>query len=182
MTPTVDPHTGLDHSPGATARGYSWPDATPGNLIALKHGAGSPRKVQPLAEQVEQAIIQAAPWTASAAFTGARQSYAWAEGQAQLLRAYIDVHGMLDEEGEERSAVRSLDRVEGRLAKLRDQLGLNPTALSKLLATSAEVARATGDEATVEALAAEGRRILDAQVTAAAELGAGTTKETDDDA
>lgn len=145
------------------ARGYTWPPAAVGNTLALRHGATSPREVQPLAEGFHAAIIEAAPWTSSPAFAGTVQSWAWAEGQALLLRRWLDENGMLDGEDEERSAARLLDRIEGRLAKLRDQLGLNPTAAMKVLSQAADLAAATGDDEGLAALQAEGARILAAQ-------------------
>lgn len=146
---------------GGPARGYSWRTAWPGNDLALEHGAHSPRRVQPIADELHAQLVAEAPWTASTAFAGTVRSWAWAEGQAVLLRRWIDEHGLLDDEGEERSAARLLDRVEGRLSKLRDQLGLNPQALGRLLATAADVAHATGDTETLASLQAEGRKILD---------------------
>jgi hypothetical protein len=145
------------------ARGYSWAPFEPGHEVTLTHGAWSERKVQPLAEHYAATLTTAAPWVAAPAFAGTVASWAWAEGQAHLLRAYVDEHGHLDADGEERSAVRTLDRIEARLAKLRDQLGLNPTALSKLLATAAATATVTGDYASVAAIQAEGRALLNAR-------------------
>lgn len=145
-------------------RGYTWAPFAPGHELSTTHGARSDRKVQPLAEHYAGTLATTAPWVATPAFAGTVASWAWAEGQAHLLRAYVDEHGHFDAEGEERSAVRTLDRVEGRLAKLRDQLGLNPTALSKLLATAAATAQVTGDYASVAAIQAEGRRLLAARL------------------
>jgi hypothetical protein len=63
-------------------------------------------------------------------------SWSWAEAQATVLRAWLDEHGLVDDEAQPRPAVRMLEGVEGRLAGLRAQLGLTPLALGKLLATS----------------------------------------------
>ncbi len=154
------------HSTGLPARGYSWPPFEKGNTAALTAGHNSPRKVQPIADALTDEITSAAPWCASPAFRGAVGSWAWSEAQATLLRAYVEEHGMIDDEGEERPAVRTLDRVEGRLAKLRDQLGLSPAALGKLMQSAASVAATTGDQASVDALRAEGSRILASRLTA----------------
>jgi hypothetical protein len=170
------------HESMGPARGYSWPPFEPGNTVgrqfehgneaALTAGHDSARKVAPLAQAAQAALVEVAPWVAAPAFAGTVASWAWAEGQAMLLRRYLDEHGMLDPDGEERSAVRTLDRVEGRLAKMRDQLGLSPSALSKLLATAAATAQVTGDYASVAAIQAEGRRLLEAR-SAAGEDGDG---------
>ena len=42
--------------PGTPARGYRWPDATPGNTIAMQSGYRSERRIVPLAAAIlEQA-------------------------------------------------------------------------------------------------------------------------------
>ncbi len=79
---------------------------------------------------------------------------------------WLDEQGMFDEDGEQRGASKMLDKVESRLAKLRDQLGLTPRSLGQLLATAAGVAAAMGDAASLEALQAEGRSILAARFSA----------------
>ncbi|MCU1451933.1 MAG: hypothetical protein JWN46_79 [Acidimicrobiales bacterium] len=153
-----------DVEPIRAARGYTWEPFVENNDAALVHGAWSRRRTAPIEAAALDHLAAAAPWTASDAFAGARASWAHAEAQAELLRADLDKHGMFDDEGEERAAVRSLDRVEGRLAKLREALGLTPRALGQLLATAASVATATGDAASLEALKAEGRKVLAARL------------------
>lgn len=150
---------------GVPARGYSWPPFEEGNEAALVHGARSPRKVQPIADELHGHLLSVAPWCASPAFQGAARSWSWAEGQAHLLRAHVDEHGHFDEEGEERSAVRTLERVERRLIRLREGLGLTPAALGKLLSSAATLATATGDTASLDALRTEGARILASRLT-----------------
>jgi hypothetical protein len=126
------------------ARGYTWEPFRAGNLAGKRHGAESPRFVQPIADTLTAELIAEAPWCASPAFKGAVASWSWAEGQAVLLRRYLDgAAGWFDEDGNERPANKMLDRVEARLLKLRDGLGLNPVALARLMAASASVAAAT---------------------------------------
>lgn len=149
---------------GGDKRGYSWPPFEPGNTKSLKHGAESPRMVEPLAAKFREQASQIAPWASSPAFAGAVASWANAEAQAALLRSYLDEVGMLDETGEERPAARALERVEARLGKLRDQLGLSPQALGKLLASASVVARSTGDEDALVSLQKTGSEILEAHV------------------
>lgn len=144
------------------ARGYSWPPFERGNTAALKHGAASPTLIQPLADAFVAQLQAVATWATLPPFAGTVESWAWAEGQAHLLRRYLEEHGHLDAEGEERPASRMLDRIEGRLSKLRDQLGLNPAALGKIVKDAAVVATATGDVQTLAALNAEGLRIIEA--------------------
>jgi len=148
---------------GGPARGYSWPPFEPENTAALKHGARSPRVLQPIAEQLAAGLAQVAPWTSAASFQGAVASWGWAEAQAVVLRAYLEEHGLIDDDGQPRPAAGMLERVEGRLAGLRAQLGLTPLALGKLLATLSQVDGEKGQEG-LEALrraGAELRRAAD---------------------
>jgi hypothetical protein len=76
---------------GVPARGYSWEPFRPGNEVGLRHGAWSPRRVDPLAaEMVEQlladddvAYLQAAKWGPAV--------WAWArcEARIQLVAEYL---------------------------------------------------------------------------------------------
>jgi hypothetical protein len=108
-------------------------------------------------------LVADAPWAAAAAFTHAVRSWAYSEADAVLLRRYLDKVGLLDDEGEPRNAAHLLGRVEGRLIKLRAELGLSPMSLGTLMSKAASVAAATRDEAALEALRAEGARILRAR-------------------
>jgi hypothetical protein len=160
------PMTRKDGTTSLAARGYRWRDFEAGNLVALRHGARSSRTVAPIADQIASELVTLAPWVAAPSFAGAVASYCWAEAQAALLRAYVDEHGLVTDDGEERPAVRSLERVERRLVGLRDGLGLTPMALGRLLSVAASVAHATGDDGSREALLAEARKVLDARSSA----------------
>jgi hypothetical protein len=54
------------------ARGYSWPTATAGNTIAVRHGAYSPRLVRQAAQAIVTTLVEElapeAPWLSSPAF------------------------------------------------------------------------------------------------------------------
>jgi hypothetical protein len=149
---------------------YSWPPFESGNTAAMRHGAKSPRTVQPLADQFTAGLLEAAPWTGSPAFAPTVKAWAYSEAQAELLRAWIDEHGLVDEDGVPRGAVDFHDRVEKRAAKLRAELGLTPQSLGQLLRNAASVAVTTGDTASLDALKAEAQQVLDVRM---AELGAG---------
>src|SRR5438105_4778631 len=126
---------GRTPAPGASgmpARGETrtHPPFEPGNVMALRHGAYSPRKVDPLAtELVEQLLAQAAAPGSSVAYV-AEPSYrpsvwAWArvEARVQLLVEYLEERGGdVDDEGEVRAAAQLLTKLEGHAAKLRSQL------------------------------------------------------------
>jgi hypothetical protein len=111
-----------------------WRDAWPGNDLAVTHGAWSDAKVRPIAEDLERRLLSAAPWCAQDAFAPTVGAWSWAEGQASLLRAYVDEHGMLDADGLPRPACSLLHQVEVRAARLRSELGLSPNAWAKLVA------------------------------------------------
>lgn len=160
---------------GAPARGYSWPPFQPGHTLSMRHGAKSARMVAPIAEQMASELSAAAPWTSGAQFAPTVAAWAWAEAQAQLVRQHLDEIGLLDEDGQPRGAANFLDRVEGRAAKLRAELGLTPASMVKLLGglSSIDAGAAQGG---LEALKAAGR-----QIRTAAELPAGSESPGVDD-
>ena len=129
-----------------------------GTQAALKHGARSPRILTPIAEQLAAGLAQVAPWTSAASFQGTVASWSWAEAQAVVLRAYLDEHGLVDEDGQPRPAAAMLERAEGRLAGLRAQLGLTPLALGKLLSTLSQVDGDKGEQG-LEALRRAGAEL-----------------------
>jgi hypothetical protein len=150
------PAGGVGH--GGPRRGYSWPPFQPGHTLSLKHGATSPRVLQPVADRLAAGLGEVAPWTSARAFAGAVASWAWAEAQAHVLRAWLDEHGLVDDDGQPRGAAGMLERVEVRLVGLRDRLGLTPLALGKLLATLSQVDGEKGQEG-LEALRAAGAEL-----------------------
>jgi hypothetical protein len=138
----------------------------------LKHGATSPRVLQPVADQLAAGLGEVAPWTSAPVFAGSVASWAWAEAQGYLLRQWLDEHGLVDDEGQPRPAARMLEQVEGRLAGLRGQLGLTPLALGKLLATLSQVDSERGQEG-LEALRAAGAELRQAADLRMVEGGGG---------
>jgi len=164
-----------------TPRGWSWPPFEAGNQAALTHGARSPRILTPIADQFAAGLAELAPWTSAASFQGTVASWSWAEAQAVVLRAWLDEHGLVDDDGQPRPAAGMLERVETRLAGLRGQLGLTPLALGKLLATLSQVDSDKGSQglealrrAGAELRAAADRRTVDGNGgRVAGELGAG---------
>jgi hypothetical protein len=145
------------------ARGYSWPNAEPGNLIARKHGAWSERLVaQRAVELVEAGVlpddVQLAGllrWVGDADRWAAD---AWRRWEATVVRLveWLEVHGLEDADGNLReSVIGLLLRAERAAAMHRDQLGLSPTARARLLRDQASAA-ASGTSA-LEAVARAGR-------------------------
>lgn len=113
----------------------------PGNELALRHGAWSPRKVDPLArELVDQVLanpatghLQAPHWRPAL--------WAWgrAEAQVQLLTEWLATQGEKTGDGvgdlgdeKVRSAYLLLHRAETRATTGRTRLGLDPLSAARL--------------------------------------------------
>lgn len=115
--------------------------AEPGNDLAVRHGAYSPRKVDPLAGQLVALLLDdpSVPAHAkAAAYRLEMWALARATAQAQLIEEWLadqadDEHplGNLDREGV-RSAYLLLHRAETRAAASRSRLGLTPVAAARL--------------------------------------------------
>ncbi len=117
----------------------SWPPFEPGNLAAAKHGALSPRLVEPRAAEMASALVALANDPGSPVVYLSDVSYgpavrAWARCEASLERldAYLSDVGLLDEEGTPRPATRLRDRMETRSESLRARLGLDPLSRARL--------------------------------------------------
>ncbi|MGH3679892.1 MAG: hypothetical protein ACRDT2_06500 [Natronosporangium sp.] len=122
---------------GLPARGYSWEPFTDGNTVAQRHGAYSPRRVEPrAAELVDQvladpgtAYLQASRWRAAV--------WAWAraETRVELLTEYLADHvggAGLDAEGDISPALRALGKWESIALHHRSRLGLDPLSAARL--------------------------------------------------
>jgi len=121
------------------ARGYSWPPAEPGNELALKHGAFSPRYIDPMArELVEHALALAGEsgsglaYLAEGKFRLALAAWARAQCIADRLLAACVQEGALEAGGTDSSALTQLHRWEGRAQSLRAELGLSPASWARL--------------------------------------------------
>jgi hypothetical protein len=130
---------------GEPARGYSWEPFRPGNTVALRHGAWSPRKVEPLAAEYVETVAGSANWLRDC---DAPAVWAWArtEARVQLLSEWLaDRGGDLDDEGTVRPAAALLDRLEARAESLRARLGFDPLSRARLgrdtLASELDLAR-----------------------------------------
>lgn len=130
------------------ARGYSWPPFEPGNEVAVRHGAYSPRRVDPLAQQILTAVEGTVTWWTPA---DRAQVWRWArlEARCQLLVEHLDeLGGDLDADGNERPAAALLTRLEQQASNLASKLGLDPLSRARL---GRDVAAAQVDVATLMA-------------------------------
>lgn len=153
-----DPPEKDHHVPDGVARGYSWPPFEKGHELSLRHGAYSPRLVNPVA----QALVDGALADDDLAFLRAPchrfalNAWARAEARVQLLTAYLEKMGSVEEaitdreesESEEvhskgrskriskskrvAAALEMLDRAETRAEKTRTRLGMDPLSRARL--------------------------------------------------
>lgn len=171
---------------GELARGYSWPPFQvgneagrkfePSNTAAVQHGAYSPRSWRPLADRITAELPDIAPWCTRPTYGPAVAAWARTEAQLQLVMTWLDEHGPLDKDGEPRPATSLLSRLEAHARELRNDLGLSPLSLAKLL-SALEAAPAGTDDRGLDGLKAEGSRIIAAR-TAALEAEATAGEET----
>lgn len=101
------------------------PPFEPGNTVAVSHGAGSPRIVEPLASELVTTTVEAAPFLDQPSFHPALKAWARAEARCALLAAYLDEHGLLDEQGQPRPATKLMTQMENLALKQRARLGLD---------------------------------------------------------
>ncbi len=157
----------VEYTVVSEARGYAWPPFERGNRAAVKHGVFAADRSETIAKEVETVAERVAadyPWTG--AYGDERRAYARALADERAVRAYLDEVGHLDENHQERPAVRVLERFSARAARCRSALGLSPTAHARLLVMVAEVVRLhpgrTGPlEDSLDSLLAEGRAALE---------------------
>jgi len=140
------------------ARGYRWKDAEPGNELALKHGANSPRRVEPLAAQIAESLLnhpETPAYLREPSYVPVVRAWARAEAVVSLLWDWLDAHDLdaavadvtETDEDETRSkgsgskhtlsrhvesVLTQLHRHETRAMNLRSRLGLDPLSRARL--------------------------------------------------
>jgi phage terminase small subunit len=144
---------------GEPARRYSWPPFEPGNSVALRHGAYSPRRVDPLAAELVERVLADTDWLRPCD-RPAVWAWARAEARVQLLAEHLAANGGdLADDGSVRPAADLLSRVEAQAQRMRSVLGLDPLSRARL---GRDVAATRVD---LEALRAEGQAMLDARLS-----------------
>lgn len=118
------------------APGNEWA-AQPGNTIALRHGAYSPRRVDPLAAEIAERLLadESAPWLAQVSNRLAVWALARAEARVQLLDEWVGGMDIVDASKSDRgqtSPLELLRRFEATAASMRANLGLDPIHRARL--------------------------------------------------
>lgn len=116
----------------AVARNYSWPPFESDNTAAQRHGAYSPRKVDPLAVEILEAVRRHVTWWHPA---DEPSIWAWVrlEARVQLLTEYLaERGGDVDDQGSVRPAADLLTKLEVRAESMRSRLGLDPLSRARL--------------------------------------------------
>jgi hypothetical protein len=162
---------------GRPARGYKWADATPGNTIALKHGAYSERTIAAKCETLEPGFIEwlsdNAPWAAAAEFAPQRLNLLRSQAITHLL--FDDILVTAADNGAAKVPTRRLETALSALRGEREALAL----LGLTVKTKAELKQTVAStEGALQNLAATGRAI---RLRRDAEL-AGTDEGGDDNA
>jgi len=110
----------------------SWPPFAPGNQVSIRHGAWSPRRVDPIAAELVEHALSSAPYLVDPSYAPAVHAWADSEARAQLLRDYVNEHGLLDAKGRPRPCLTDWHKFERRAAEGRARLGLDPLSRARL--------------------------------------------------
>ena len=128
------------------------PDFEPGNTVALRHGANSPRAVAERAELVRPRLFEVCPWLHTTHDVLAVDRFLRAEARALILHDYIA--GICDGPGgAAKVPVRVWEQAtaaDNLAARLGNTLGLDPSGRARLQQTVAST------EATLADLKAQG--------------------------
>jgi hypothetical protein len=120
------------------ARGYSWPPFEKGHTVSLRHGAWSPRLVNPLASELVEQLLAMTMLPTYGQRSGAQPcGRGHAARPASSLADYLidlvgsDRLGDLDDP-KVSAAYRLLDRFEAQAVQQHGRLGLDPLSAAKL--------------------------------------------------
>lgn len=124
------------------------PPLSPGHELSTKHGATSPRRVEPLAQAMVDTVLEHAPFLSEPSFDRALRAWARAEARCALLDDWLDEHGLLDEGGAPRPAAEFARKQEELALKHRTRLGLDAASRATIEAslTGAAASRASLDQ------------------------------------
>jgi hypothetical protein len=135
-----------------------WADATPGNTLALRHGAYSEAAISAKAAEIRDALYEVAPWLTSDSDTIAVARFLRVEARSLLLQAAIERQSA-ERGGPDKVSAKLYEQATAsdRLgAQLGHSLGLDPGGRAKL---QQQVAGAAEAEQSIAELAEQGRLI-----------------------
>jgi hypothetical protein len=134
MSAAVEP-AAQDSSP---ARGYSWEPFQPGHELSTRHGAYSPRKLDPLATEIAAGLLadESVAHLRQPRFAAAVQAWAVAEARCQLIAQWCE--GMTIQQAATppkpgtAAPLEVLRKWEATALTHRARLGLDPLSASRL--------------------------------------------------
>lgn len=144
---------------GIPARGYSRKPFVADNDAAVRHGAHSEKLVGPEANKRLRALLDDLPWLKRPEFVRAAAALARIEAKTDLIVAWLEDNGVLDEKGEPRAAAEFWRRLESLALRARETLGLSPSAYAQTAADLAAARQDDGDGIRSEARIELRRRI-----------------------
>lgn len=130
-----------DDQDARPARGYKWEPFQPGHTLSLRHGAYSPRTIDPVAAEILASLLQdeTTEYLQAPKYRLALLALSRAEAQIQLLTEYLEKRGEAAGDGvgdladdSIRSAYLLLHRAESRADRSRARLGLDPLSAARL--------------------------------------------------
>jgi len=125
-------------------------------MAALRHGAYSPRKVEPLAAALVESAQGQVSYLGDPAYATALWAWARVEARVQLVDEYLTDRGLFDTKGRPLPAVDTLRSFERLAAELRSRLGLDPRSRAKL---ERDLSAGARDRLSITEEVAEGRRL-----------------------
>jgi hypothetical protein len=137
--------------PAVVLQPWQRPPFAPGHELSMRHGAYSPRKVDPLAAELVANIQAHVPHLAAPQWAPAVWAWARHEARAQLLTEYVMAAGERTGDGvgnladrKVLAAYNALHRAEAAADRSRARLGLDPLSAARLgrdrAATAVDVA------------------------------------------
>jgi hypothetical protein len=142
------------------ARGYSWSPFQPGHELSMKHGARSPRKIEPLAAELVAGLLESRPELE--AYPEAVWAWGRAEARCVLLSEWIASRGLIDPETDQpMPGLKSLLSFENQAANFRAILGLDPTSEARLAKERADATRGAVDLERLRERGREARLVAD---------------------
>lgn len=143
---------------GSPARPYSWPPFQAGNEAAVTHGAYTPKKVNPRANEIVADLLTHGPdYLANPSFRPTLWLLAQTLSRIELIQEWLDAQGgefAEDKKGRIQIASERLTRLTRLAADLAGKLGGDPLTQAKIQKDLAQ-----GRAATIGPLLAEGRRL-----------------------